>query len=369
MFVYHKEEFIDHFQQFLGELEPRYVEYFVTLCSEYAPHLSKEEVKAIGLSLYKSLAQNEFALDESFRDSLIKMRNDGVVMGFMINRNMFFILENYLAYVKEEELTSQIDLLMMHMSRFMNALENEISTKISEASRSAEMQFNTLKSANNVIIEGFQTIKESSGKVQFYNLYQGIPISCQAEIVSVQDDSATFRLELLQEIAMKLDGQAFILKNDVFPKHIKADIVYSNFLTKTVMLENFTYLLNMPALERSTPRIHPDIVAEVYLQPEGSLVTTGRLFDLSVNGLGVLSSENNGIEIGTRLLVSFSLPFTEEIEIPATVVNIITYQSGFRFCMRIFPNEEIKDKIAVYSEQREKDIIQNLEDELKDYIF
>lgn len=129
-------------------------------------------------------------------------------------------------------------------------LKNQISLKINESAHPVESQFNAPKTANNVIIEGFQTLKETSGKVQFYNLYQGIPISCHAEIISVQDDSATFKLDLLQEIAMKLDGQAFILKNDVFTKHIKADIVYSNFLTKTVMLENFTYLLNMPALER-----------------------------------------------------------------------------------------------------------------------
>lgn len=37
--------------------------------------------------------------------------------------------------------------------------------------------------------------------------------------------------------------------------------------------------------------------------------------------------------------------------------------------MRIFPNEEASKKIAAYTQQREKDIIQNLEDELKDYIF
>lgn len=84
------------------------------------------------------------------------------------------------------------------------------------------------------------------------------------------------------------------------------------------------------------PRIHPDIAAQVYLNPEGNLVTAGRLFDLSVNGLGVLSSENNGIEIGTRMLVSFSLPFAGTVDVPATVVNIITYLQDFVFVCVFF---------------------------------
>ncbi len=64
MFIFHKEEFIDHFKAFLSELEPRYVDYFISLCAEYAPRFSEEEAKVLGLSLYKNLAQDEFSLDD-----------------------------------------------------------------------------------------------------------------------------------------------------------------------------------------------------------------------------------------------------------------------------------------------------------------
>jgi len=55
-----------------------------------------------------------------------------------------------------------------------------------------------------------------------------------------------------------------LCKNEYFSKHLKADIVYSNFQNGTVVLTNFIYLLNMPALQREFIRVHPDIIAKAF---------------------------------------------------------------------------------------------------------
>ena len=218
-------------------------------------------------------------------------------------------------------------------------------------------------------------MKNEGKRVQFLNLYQGVPISCEGDIISIDGESVTFQTERLQEIAMKLDGQAFIIKNDYFTKHIKADIVYSNFMTNTVTLNNFIYLLNMPALQREFIRVHPDIVAKVFLHQFGNLQTSGRLYDLSMNGLGVVSNDNNGIFVGAKVLVEFELNSASvategdrRIEVQGEVINVIEYKDSYRYCMRIFPNREMSQKILHYITQREHEILEDLKNELKEYI-
>ena len=102
--------------------------------------------------------------------------------------------------------------------------------------------------------------------------------------------------------------------------------------------------------------------------------TSGRLYDLSSHGLGVLSNENNGVHTGAKVSVTFELSTAKEeslesIEVEAKVIHIFEYKDTFRYCMQILPNKEMSQKIAQYIRKREKEIIKNLEDELKEYII
>ena len=286
---------------------------------------------------------------------------------------MFYLIENYIAFAKKKKISPQVELLISCVSRFINVLESEVSEKYIHTIGEFGSDDTEIPFTSNSTIEIFQKIKEEGQKIQFLNLYQGVPIVCEAEVVAIEGESVSFHTQRLQEIAMKLDGRAFVVKNEYFTKHLKADILYSNFMTNTVVLHNFIYLLNMPALQREFVRVHPDIVANVYLHQFGNIETSGRLYDLSMNGLGVISAQNNGIFVGARVLVAFDLNTSkindaDTIEVEAEVMNIIEVKSSYRYCMRIFPEKEMNDKIAAYILQREKEIIQNLEDELKEYI-
>ncbi|MBP6325440.1 MAG: PilZ domain-containing protein [Sulfurospirillum sp.] len=369
-----KGEFFKNSATFLKEFEPIYVEYLSSLCLSYDSAISKDEAKAIALSIYQNLFKCDININGVREDLLIKMRQDGVMIGFLISRSMFYLIENYIDFTKKRGIAPQVELLISCISRFINIIEGEVSTKLSASIGEFDVQFNQLPVVSHTIIETFQQIKDEGKRVQFLNLYQGVPISCSADIIAIEGESVTFKTERLQEIAMKLDGQAFIIKDDHFSKHIKADIVYSNFITNTVTLNNFIYLLNMPALQRESVRVHPNIVATVYLHQFGGCETSGRLYDLSMHGLGVLSSQNNGIFPGAKVFVSFDLSTAQEesadkIEVEAEVINIIQYKDSYRYCMRIFPDIQTSEKIVHYINQREKEIIQNLEDELKEYII
>jgi len=369
-----KEKFLQQSALFLEEFEPHYVDYFLSLCMGNDKAITHEEAREMALSIYHNLFKCNFTIQGLREDLLIRMRQDGVMIGFLINRSMFYLIEKYIDFAKKKKISPQVELLISCVSRFINVVESEVREKSLQASSGFDSDDVEGPFLSNSIIEIFEKIKEEGQKIQFLNLYQGVPIICEAEVVSIEGDSVSFHTERLQEIAMKLDGRAFVIKNDYFSKHLKADILYSNFMSNTVVLHNFIYLLNMPALQREFVRVHPDIVAKVYLHQFGNIETSGRLYDLSMNGLGVLSANNNGIFVGARVLVAFDLNTSKEesvdsVEVEAEVMNIIEAKEAYRYCMRIFPEKEMNDKIAAYIVQREKEIIQNLEDELKEYII
>lgn len=371
-----KENFLATSELFLKEFEENFTDYFACLCVSYDKVIPKEEAKEIALSIYQGLFKCDYDISNLREDIFIRMRQDGVMIGFLINRSMFYLVEQYIAFAREHNIAPQVELLLGCVSRFINLIENEVTPKECNYTGAFDVSFSSdvMFSPTNNIIETFNQMKKENQNVVFLNLYKGVPISSEASIVEIEGENITFKIDQLQEIAMKLDGQAFIVKNDYFNKHLKADIVYSNFQTNTVVLTNFIYLLNMPALQREFIRVHPDIVAKVFLHQFGNLQTSGRLYDLSMNGLGVVSNENNGMFIGAKVLIEFELNSASvasdgdrKIEVQGEVINIIEYKDSYRYCMRIFPNRAMSEKILRYISLREREILEDLHNELKDY--
>lgn len=372
-----KENFLASSTLFVKEFESTFVDYFTCLCSSYDKTVSQEESKEIAFAIYHGLFKTDSEIVELKDDVFIRMRQNGVMISFLITRSMFYLLENYLSFVRKQNITSQIELLMGCVGRFINLMENE-TPSVCNATVAFDVRFSddVMFSPINNILEVFHQMKEENQAIVFLNLYKGVPISSEASIVKIEGENVTFYIDKLQEIAMKLDGKAFIVKNNYFNKHLKADIVDCNFQTNTVVLTNFIYLLNMPALQREFIRVHPDIVAKVFLNQLGNIQTSGRLFDISLNGLGVVSSENNGIFVGAKILVAFELNSASvpmqgdrKIEVQAEVMNVIEYKDSYRYCMRIFPDQEMTGKIFQYITKREDEILEELNSELSEYVL
>jgi len=373
-----KENFLATSTLFVKEFEKGFVDYFTSLYEGYEKEVSKEESHEIALAVYHGLFKCEADIFEIREKLFTCMYHNGLLIGFLINRSFLYLLEKYLAFAHEHHITPQVELLIGYISRFVTIIESKATSKTTNTMATLDFSFSNdiMFSHINNIVETFEQMRENNVSVVFLNLYKGVPISSEATVIGVEGDNVIFRIEKLQEIAMKLDGKAFIVRNDYFNKHLKADIVSCNFQTNTVVLNNFIYLLNMPALQREFIRVHPDIVAKVFLHQFGNVQTSGRLFDISMNGLGVVSSENNGIFVGAKILVEFELNSAsvvsngdKKIEVHAEVMNVIDYKDSYRYCMRIFPDQEMSSKIFQYIAKREGEILKELNNELNEYVM
>ncbi len=81
---------------------------------------------------------------------------------------------------------------------------------------------------------------------------------------------------------------------------------------------------------RSTPRCEIDTDLTASLLPEGKEKMRGRSLDISVAGIaGVFVT---GWELGTRVLIEFSVPVTQQrVQVEAIVRNRSGYRYGFEF--------------------------------------
>ena len=371
------ENFLLDSKFFIDEFQPAFVKYFVNLCETYDKFYSRETLEKVASIVYKDI----FVVDvfiTTFEEEVFKeMLDDGVMMGFLINRSMFFLLENFIKDAKKHgKCKEHIETIIICITEYINQFEEHICNK--NRLQPLHVNFDTLDdfSSRSNILDIFKEIKDRGDEVIFFNLYKGIPIQHKAIIIDINIDEGevAFKTMQTQEMAMKLEGIAYILKDGNFDKYLKADIVYNNFYNNTVVLNNFMYLLNMPASQRKFIRVHPEIMAEVSLSSDKELVTKGKLFDLSINGLGVVSKENNGIYAGAKISLDFTLKILSSkkknhIIVEAEVLSIIEYSNSYRYCIKIFPKADVEDKIIKYVKVREVEILDSLNKKLEDYIF
>lgn len=366
------QELYEEYQDFFDSFENSFIDYFASLALAYYKVYSREQIRFIAHNIYKEVLDMNANVSADEEELFNQMRKDGVMIGFFISRAMLYLLEHFIAHIRQLEIYSHksIEQMVIHITHFIKNFEMHVCDKY--AVQPIHLNFDSQSNfiVGNNIVDILKRLKNEGKSVQFFNLYKGVPISHEAEIVDIDGEEVVFQTNSIQEIAMKIDDNAYILKNDIFGKHIKADIVYNNFSNNTVVLNNFTYLLNMPASQREFIRVHPDISAIVKMSEDNQNLTQGKLFDLSINGLGVVSEDNNGLFAGAKIEIEFELLIgkkKEKIQSIGEILNIIEYKDSYRYCIKIFPTPEEENSIVRYVNLREKEIIKNLEDILSDY--
>lgn len=368
------QELLEVMESFVKSFEDTFVNYFITLSLSYDKTFSKTDLEIVAKEVYKQILNEDLDITCEEEELFLQMRREGVMIGFLINRAMFYFLENFIKYIHMNDPINcgYIETMVLSINHFIKHFETHICDKYKIQPLHLNFDASDNFIIGNNILDIFKKIKTEDKKIQFFNLYKGVPINHFANIVDIDGEEVVFKTDAIQEVAMKMDGTAYIMKNELFDKHIKADIVYNNFFNNTVVLSNFTYLLNMPASQREYVRVHPDIAAVVKLSENEKSITKGKLFDLSINGLGVVSEDNNGLFTGANIDINFTL-FLEEtkeefhIDTVGEILNIIEYSDSYRYCIKVYPKVEEEEKIIAYVRQREDEIVKNLEDLLAEY--
>ena len=213
-------------------------------------------------------------------------------------------------------------------------------------------------------INTFIRMKNAKARPEFLNLYDGLNIKYEAEILEVREDSVVFRVDMMQILAMKQDNKGFILPNSFFSKPLCADITDYNMINKSVVLSNFSRNTTMCAYKRKFQRVLPDRFTKILLQGgQGKL--EGSLYDISEDGLSVLSQQTANFKDGEELEASFDLLVTsneiKSVSLRLRLVTELAYKGYIRYCMHFVGNNKT---IEEFTKKR----IQETLDELRSRI-
>ncbi|WP_267524486.1 PilZ domain-containing protein [Campylobacter sp. MG1] len=221
-------------------------------------------------------------------------------------------------------------------------------------------------------IDTFKKMKSIGEKLEFLNLYNGVPVRTFGEILQVDNNSIVVKLDLMQILAMKEEENAYIVQNQYLKKNIKANILWCNIANCTVCLNDFENQMHMYALKRMYPRVHPNEFTKITLTHDDGRSISGKLFDISEGGIGVVSTEDIGFKKGDILKshIKLHIPNSNEnveLDLNFKLVVLIVYQNAYRYCLEILPNQKDSIKIKEFAVKRVEETLIELKNQLELY--
>lgn len=268
--------------------------------------------------------------------------------------------------------------LLKHSVYFGNALHKFLSSYMNSFEAVEEKENIKEEIKNNVksysgsafnlfgnIIDELKRTHKLGNELELLNLYKGVNIKHNAKIVDITNDSMILNTNFMQILAIKDEGNAFIVAGDNLTSHVKADFVNINLSDNLITLKNFSRLKTMAALQRKHPRVYPKIITEATLRNSAGVEINGKLFDISQGGIGVVSTQDAEYVSGEELEAIFTLkmPKTEEeikVNLKVNLVVSLNYRGSMRYCCQITKEQDINAKIIEFTKLREEQTLEEL---------
>lgn len=289
-----------------------------------------------------------------------------------------FLLKTYIDYSKHV-LSNNLNHKLVTNLAFALERYGSIFCTICHDSSTAQSSINVFSASSSGgffihenFIDTFKKMISVGEKLEFLNLYNGVPVRTYGEILQVEDASIVVKVDLMQILAMKEEDCAYIIQNQYLQKNIKANILSVNIVNCTVALNNFESQPYMHALKRAYPRVHPNEFTKIALTHEDGRVANGKLFDISEGGIGVVSNEDVGFKSGDILssYIHLHMPYSNEaveFNLKFKLVVLIVYQNAYRYCLEILPNQEDAKKIQEFASRRVDETLVELKNQLSLY--
>ena len=216
------------------------------------------------------------------------------------------------------------------------------------------------------ILNKFRQVLKVNSEIRLVNAYKGIPISNDARILDVSENTLTLKTHRYQIVCLSKFLETY-LQSGWLPLTVKARALKVDFLTDTAVLSEFDYVAGNIG-SRMLVRVMPRESVDVLIQNEdipGKIRT--ELVDLSMRGLGIhIMSElfqPRACREGKSIVCYLGLPIGSkeaivELRIPGTIVHSepAGWFRGQRIGVMLFPDNVTKQKISQYVSQRQSEI-------------
>lgn len=201
-------------------------------------------------------------------------------------------------------------------------------------------------------------------KVSLTNYFKGLPIIYPATILGVERGNIDLDVNPQQAVAISADRYTLI-RSKLFSFPIVAHVQYVNIKKHIASLNKLSFV-EVLAEKRTAVRLEVEPPLPVTIKfGEGSV--SGRLIDISAQGVAVAVDNYATIEIGTEMELKFMLPDPvlmrqTLIKVAALLVDIADNNTPYLYKFKMSPEKHQEQLISRYSFQRQVEIIRSLKE-------
>ncbi|OGU13067.1 MAG: hypothetical protein A2076_07245 [Geobacteraceae bacterium GWC2_53_11] len=207
-------------------------------------------------------------------------------------------------------------------------------------------------------------LKVKKTAVKLVNYYQGLPLCYPATIVGVDHGMLDLDIHPQQAVAIERGHYTFI-KCDGFPHMIGAHVQYINVHKRAVTLMKFFFAEIMAEHRHAIRLMLTPPTNAAFEAPKGPV--KGQLYDLSVNGAGILVDHPCEMPEGTELKLQLMVPnIVQNTHVIATTsasfVGTSERDGAYLVRLAISPDKAVEQHISQYLFQRQVEIIRDLKE-------
>ncbi len=216
------------------------------------------------------------------------------------------------------------------------------------------------------ILDAFTQIAAAKEEVRLINDHRGIPISFEASIIAIQDDSVLFRVNKYQCVCLELERFTYIQSPSLL-SIVKGRVASLDFASNLATLSNFERASETIG-RRTLVRVQPKEPLDVTIVYRG-LKIRGSLADISSNGVGVFMMSayirNPGaLKKSEQVQMMIRLPGEKgkvsEVRLTGTILYVNPDKGSYRLGLHTSPEAHPKTLITQYVSMRQGEILREL---------
>lgn len=210
--------------------------------------------------------------------------------------------------------------------------------------------------------------------IKLLNIYKGLCINTNSQILKISDDSYYLSCENLQGYAMQIEGET-VLQAPNFPKDIRAQVTFVDIKRSLIIIKNLTFMANS-ANNRQHTRVQTSVRTPVLIKYAHRSSAQGEVIDISVNSMAIKVNKLFREEeiLHNRVKLNFSLPNDEGengyvvMDIEAKVTSIIQKEDHVKVVVMLenLP-KPYDDYLLRYMYNRQKELIFEIKRATKAY--
>ena len=221
------------------------------------------------------------------------------------------------------------------------------------------------------ILAYLEYIRSQNRLVSVVSSFKGVSYSLIVNIVKLtpKEKSITVSTQHRQNMSL-LPNTTIDVHSDLFPYPVYANVAAVDTQRKSAVLHQFEYKRGVDE-NRSHVRIQPGTDIPITLNCENGIQYSAQLWDISINGVAVLFSEEpgdvaGGFQVDQSVRLSFGIQLTNSpsphtFTIPAKIIYATLIKGGkYRIGMEIFPTMRDQSLLRRYLFDRQTELYQEV---------